>query len=930
MSTSRDEAPDRDFRLEEVVAEYLEAVEAGGSTDRAAILRAHPDLSKELEAFFADHDEVRGLTAPLREVARAAQIEAIDDLLLSPRGNAAADAGPDAVGLPQDGESGDASRGIGGRAFAGYELIRQIGYGGMGVVYEARQRSLNRTVALKMILAGEFASTADVKRFQAEAEAVAHLDHPNIVPVYEVGEHCGRHYFSMRLIEGGSLAEHLEDFRCEPRSAARLAATVARAVHHAHTRGILHRDLKPSNILLDGEKQPHVTDFGLAKRVEVDSELTQSGAILGSPSHMAPEQASGRRGEITTATDVYGLGAVLYSLLAGRPPFRGDSVQETIDQVRDRAPEPLSGINRLVDRDLQTICLKCLEKEPPRRYDSAEALAEDLERWLAGASIQARPVGWGEHLWNWCRRNPVVAGLTSSVTLLLILVLVGLPIGMVLIARQRDEARLRTHQARQAVDKMYTQVAERWLADQPQLEPVQREFLEGALQFYEEFARAQGTDPAMRQEAGMAFSRMGAIQYKLGQFDKAETNLRRAIDLQERLTAEFPTQSTCWRDLATSFYSLGRLCEDTGSRREAERVHRRALAIRERLVAHAPAAAELRHDLGMSSNSLGRYLLDEKRLQEAEPPLLRALTFREGLAAEFPWVSDYRRYVAGSCLNLGSVRKGTGRLGEAEQLYRRAVALQEELAAHDPGRPKYKFDLANGYHNLARLLRETGQIAEAEQLLHRAVDLNKGLAASSPDVPEYRQRIGDTHVTLGQLLERTGRPREAGQVQSQALDLFLSLQSDYPALPYGPHVARRSNELAWLLATYPDPKFRDPARSVELAKKATKQLPETGRIEASEVGLFWRTLGVASYRAGDWKAAIRAFERSMKLRSGGDASDWFFLAMAHWQMGRRDEASQWYNRAVQSMEINQPRDDELSRFRAEAAALLGPPEQASP
>jgi serine/threonine-protein kinase len=287
----------------------------------------------------------------------------------------------------------------------------------MGVVFEARQSGLNRPVALKMILGGHFASAADRWRFRNEAEAVANLDHPQIVPIFEVGEHAGLAFYSMKLMEGGSLAGRLEELGANARSAARLVVAVAQAVHHAHQRGVLHRDLKPSNILLDGEGTPHVADFGLAKRAGTDAGLTHSGALLGTPSYMAPEQASTSPRAVTTATDVYGLGAILYALLAGRPPFRGSTAQETIELVLGRDPEPPGDGNPQVDRDLQTICLKCLDKDPARRYGSALGVAEDLERWLLGLPIEARPAGRLHRAWLWCRRPRRVthAGIFATV-----------------------------------------------------------------------------------------------------------------------------------------------------------------------------------------------------------------------------------------------------------------------------------------------------------------------------------------------------------------------------------------------------------------------------------------------------------------------------------------------------------------------------------
>jgi WD40 repeat protein len=302
--------------------------------------------------------------------------------------------------------------------FGDYELIGEIARGGMGVVYRTRQVSLNRSVALKLILSSQLASAVDVKRFHVEAEAAANLDHPNIVPIYEVGVHQGQHYFSMKLIEGKSLASRVDELIADPRTAARLVAMVARAVHHAHQRGIIHRDLKPSNILIDRDGQPHVTDFGLAKRIEADSRLTQSGAIMGTPSYMPPEQATGRVGSLTTAVDVYALGAILYELLTGRPPFQAGSVMDTLIQVMEQEPPPPRSINPRANRDLETIALKCLEKDPARRYASAEAVADDLERWLKDEPIKARPVSAPERAVKWVRRRPAIAALSTMIVVL--------------------------------------------------------------------------------------------------------------------------------------------------------------------------------------------------------------------------------------------------------------------------------------------------------------------------------------------------------------------------------------------------------------------------------------------------------------------------------------------------------------------------------
>ncbi len=268
-----------------------------------------------------------------------------------------------------------------------YELIDEIARGGMGVVYRARHKGLKRLVALKMILSGSMATFEERERFLREAELAANLDHPAIVPIYEIGEHENRPFFSMKLVDGSSLSKRSEPYRADPRAAARLVATLARAVHYAHGRGFLHCDLKPSNVLVDGQGKPYVTDFGLARRTGEDSSLSLSGAILGTPSYMAPEQATGSRARLGPATDVYGLGAIFYELLTGRPPFRSPTIMETVVQVMERDPAPPRELRPEIPRELESICLKCLEKAPKDRYPSGEVLAQELDNYLQGDGI---------------------------------------------------------------------------------------------------------------------------------------------------------------------------------------------------------------------------------------------------------------------------------------------------------------------------------------------------------------------------------------------------------------------------------------------------------------------------------------------------------------------------------------------------------------
>ncbi len=381
---------EQERRLDRLIAEYLASVQQQGSVDREQLFQQHPDLADALREFFADEEHFHRWTEPLRE---ALSEQASQD---RPRGECSTEGFTPRrfTSLPPH-----------GYRFGDYELIEEIARGGMGVVYRANQLSLGRPVALKMILAGQFASDIDIERFHREAEAAARLDHPHIVPIYEVGQWEGHHYFSMKLIEGGDLTRRMEEYVNRPRTAAALMADVAEAVHHAHQRGILHRDLKPRNILIDSSDNAQITDFGLAKLVEASDGATQSGAIVGTVGYMAPEQARAER-SITTAADIYSLGAILYELLTGRPPFHGPTPAETILQVLQRTPERPRIVRADIDPDLETICLKCLENDARHRYSSAAAVAEDLRRWLDHRPISARPIHPLERFRRWCRRNP--------------------------------------------------------------------------------------------------------------------------------------------------------------------------------------------------------------------------------------------------------------------------------------------------------------------------------------------------------------------------------------------------------------------------------------------------------------------------------------------------------------------------------------------
>jgi serine/threonine-protein kinase len=379
-----------DEQLAAILNDLINRIRLGQSPDLNALLQQHPDLAPDLR-------EIWPALVLAEELAKPSLDHEQPTESFSPAGGAREQAGVSfetATSLP--------------RSFGDYELLQEIGRGGMGVVYKARQKSLDRLVALKMILHGEMASAKDWTRFLAEAVSAARMDHPNIVPIHEIGEYEGQHFYTMKLVEGCDLRvwiqTHLTEESAEERresrplpsqgfsssSAVRLLAKVARAIDHAHERGILHRDLKPSNILIDSHDEPFITDFGLAKRVEGGSSLTGTGHILGTPSYMSPEQAAGSRGRLSPATDVYSLGTILYEMLTGRPPFQAVSPVDTLMLVLEQEPLPPRLLNRHIDRDLEMICLKCLQKPADLRYPTAARLADDLESYLNGEPVSAR------------------------------------------------------------------------------------------------------------------------------------------------------------------------------------------------------------------------------------------------------------------------------------------------------------------------------------------------------------------------------------------------------------------------------------------------------------------------------------------------------------------------------------------------------------
>jgi serine/threonine-protein kinase len=538
-----------------------------------------------------------------------------------------------------DGASEQTPRGPGD--FGDYDLLEEIARGGMGIVFRARETSLNRIVALKMILSGHLASADEVRRFRLEAEEASRLDHPHIVPIYHIGEHQGQHYFTMKLIEGGTLRSVARGAKADLRNVARLMATVAHTIHYAHRHGVLHRDIKPRNILIDQEGQPHVTDFGLAKNLSGSSGQTLSGAILGTPGYMSPEQAASRK-DLTTATDIYSVGAVLYDLMTGRPPFLEPSPLDTLVKVLEQEPVPPRRLNPRADRDLETICLTCLNKDPRKRYASAEALGRDLDHFLAGEPIRARRASAMERAGKWIRRRPFAAALVVLAGTGALLLAVG---GWVLSARLRTAV----HQAqeaqaiaekgereadlkRQQLNDYLVHLNER-LANVNLEEPIRLEFLQEGLALCEQFRKVPGKNAEARRQTALLYSCLGDLQQQRNSTEAAHQAYGRAQELLDQLVVEFPTERIYRNDLAMLYSKQAQFLEASGEHAVAVGTLKQAIEIQDRLATEPSAALSDRQRGAELRLMLGTFLEEQKQPAEAEAAYRAALDLMQRIVA---------------------------------------------------------------------------------------------------------------------------------------------------------------------------------------------------------------------------------------------------------------------------------------------------------
>ncbi len=676
----------------------------------------------------------------------------------------------------------------------GYDVLGELGAGGMGVVYKARHLSLNRVVALKLLRPSVLPRDEARNRFRVEALAAARLDHPHIAHVYEVGIDHDTPYLAMEYVEGVDLCRRLAGKPLAPREAAALGEALARAVQHAHDHGVVHRDLKPANILLvacglvPGAKPqaalvPKIVDYGLAKFLDADDGQTHTGAVLGTPAYMAPEQAAGASRDVGSAADIFALGVILYECLAGHPPFRAETRSETLRQVQHDDPPPL---DRAVPRDLDTICLKCLEKAPGRRYASAKDLADDLERFLAGEAVVARRPGALRRFATWGGRHPRAAAAALAGALLAAAALVAAPTFSALWWRaetQRERGDYFAQLSLDALDKPAVNIAERGLLRKAGLLEVEREILEAVVPLYERFLERAGNNPTALAAKGRVWNKLAVVYRALGNLEAALKACHAAEDIFAEFAGRPEPEAADRFALATARSNKAAVLGRWGRFEEALAAAGAAEAALTELADEDRGRPDYRFRLVLCLNNKALCLRFS-----GDPPAARAAFDRalENLArltrdhAQSAQAPTYREWQVRTLNNLGDTLLAAGRPGEAEPMLREAVRLAEEQAATLVGSEDAQDALAGCLVNAASLYESKKEFTEAETTNDRGRAVYTALAARFPQAQEYRWGVALTTLGRGKARRQRGDHDRAAADLTAALKDYDRLVLDYP------------------------------------------------------------------------------------------------------------------------------------------------------
>jgi eukaryotic-like serine/threonine-protein kinase len=757
-----------------------------------------------------------------------------------------------------------------------YVRARLHAKGGIGQVWVARDDDLGRDVALKELREEHVDNSILLNRFLEEAKITGQLEHPNIVPVYELASAPGAGespFYTMRFVRGRTLASAIKEYHRERQSDAAGGVAllellnhfvaVCNAVAYAHSRGVLHRDLKPGNVVLGDYGEAMVLDWGLAKvkgasdpqgsllpvALAGDSrhEGTLQGHVLGTPAYMPPEQAEGRLDLINERSDVYGLGAILYEILVGEPPFAGHDTLSVLNQV---IADPPVAPRRMVPPTppaLEAICLKALAKNPASRYPSAKELAADVRRWMADEPVSAWPEPLRVRAGRWARRHRT---LVAAAAVLLMSAVAGLSVGTFLLsqanARTKDQrdiaeanagraekalaaeatARLRT---RKALDEMSSQVIADWLSQKElKLDAAQEKFLNNAVADYRAFAAEAGDSEDVRSGAADAHLRVGEIYHKLARLADAEKANQEAIDAFAALAKDFPDRPGYPAKEATARANLATILWETGKLKESETAELESLALRQKLAKDFPDRPEFHQELGNSYRSLATLYAATRRTKDADDAFQKSLAELETIVKQFPAEKAYRSSLAAVKWSWGAELLDRSRFTEAETVYREAIALRRRLVEEAPDQPNYRLDLAHSCHSLSSALRATGRNKEAEEAVRESLRICKDLAANYPSIAGYRDSLADCYEELGILLAGTGRTSDAESPFRDSLAVRKQLASDFPtSVKFRVGLGYGLNNLGVFLYTTGRPKEAEAiySENIELSRRLAEAYP---------------------------------------------------------------------------------------------------------
>lgn len=749
-----------------------------------------------------------------------------------------------------------------------YVIERELGRGGMGVVYLARQGGIDRQVALKMILMGARASDSTHQRFLAEARTIGKFQHEHIVRVYEVGVHEGLPYVSLEFVDGPTLSDCLRQETLPPREAARILRQVAVGVEYAHTRGVIHRDLKPANILMTNTGTAKITDFGLAKELDTDSELSRAGTIVGTPSYMAPEQANASR-DVGPAADVYGLGAMLYCMLVGRPPFVGENTTETVMQVLRDEPLAPRKIKANLPLDLETICLKCLQKERGRRYESAGAVAEDLDRYLRGEPIVARPISRAERLWRWCRRNPRAAIPTAAAACLALCLAIGGPVVSAVIYSQQQQtlvakkaaeenaktaraaadeaernaklavaaqdvaeqkkgeaeesAKLAQTQNKVALDtlRQVTFAIDRELKDRPRLQGLRKSLISEVTQGMER-TKQLGFDPrAQHMIAAGTYANLGRLNLDIGRAEAAMADFGRCLEVFDHLekTDQLPN---AYHNKSQIRMYLADAARKLGDLKAADEHLREALRVRMEWLASKPGDQELdiEQNIAATMGRLGDVAMAAGRLDDARSWYQKSLEIRERYAVAHGNDLGARQEIVGSRWSLARVAFQAEQWEPAVQTQDEVVKILRELAALNADRLSVPWNLAKALQDLGMMHLYQDDLALAETNYAEAVAKLRELASADPENYSLKEDLAAAIYGLATVRLHAERSEEAAGLYAESLELRQA------AADVDPENTRRQIQLALSLArvgkTADAEKIADPLREAESSDARTQ------------------------------------------------------------------------------------------------------------